>query len=605
MPIFPKPPGVAPVGASTVDEVLAWFDAVEKLELKPTVSQAIINRLVQDKVVAKGAYKVLDMPTENQLIDEIGAAGIDISGLDTDEGNKTNPRGWWRKSGSIMLDRLSERLSSVAAPDASSQSKDVAAGRALNPGDTAWVGGSSELANFTTALAADELDTAMAMLGDPPPPSPGGLGWSDNQKRFATIMKRASIGFTGSSLTEKDASPAELRVNAAFQKLRALQGKEIINLVKQKWRHRVGIMPAFASNLIKVLLKFTDDSSSSSSESLNQAWCDALVILLDTSMTSLRAAEEKSLSKAVSVLFGAMRLCLPHLGSDASSNAVAIIDLWADVDNAFVKYPYPKTGTTSGCFDLIQRFIFPVLNEWIATYWSALIAGQPITKTLAAVLEMDVLQQSVKTGVGILAQYASTVRSGLAVAKIAGNPLPTQGTDGNTDGPAQQGPPKRTRSVRHPHLTCAGCNRKGHELKTCHFAKGNEHLRRGTPEFKAAVLQRKVAREAQNQAARGFSQQSTPQPGAQQFPSQQQGPYQSQQMMSPVFSTASPPFVPVQSRQQQPINPSPPPGVAAPQGGPAGGQPPATPQHFQNQRKCYTCGIAGHERRSCPMNRQP
>ena len=65
MPIFPKPPGVAPVGASTVDEVLAWFDAVEKLELKPTVSQAIINRLVQDKVVAKGVYKDLDMPTEN------------------------------------------------------------------------------------------------------------------------------------------------------------------------------------------------------------------------------------------------------------------------------------------------------------------------------------------------------------------------------------------------------------------------------------------------------------------------------------------------------------------------------------------------------------
>ena len=101
MPIFPKPPGVAPAGASTADEVLAWFDAVEKLELKPTVSQAIINRLVQDKVVAKGVYKELDMPTENQLIDEIAAAGIDIAGLDTDEGNKTNHRGWWRKSGSI------------------------------------------------------------------------------------------------------------------------------------------------------------------------------------------------------------------------------------------------------------------------------------------------------------------------------------------------------------------------------------------------------------------------------------------------------------------------------------------------------------------------
>ena len=54
-----------------------------------------------------------------------------------------------------MLERLSKRLSSVAAPDPSSQPKDVAAGRALNPADTAWVGGSSELADFTAALAGE------------------------------------------------------------------------------------------------------------------------------------------------------------------------------------------------------------------------------------------------------------------------------------------------------------------------------------------------------------------------------------------------------------------------------------------------------------------
>ena len=84
MPIFPKPPGAVPDDASTLDQVLEWFDAVEKLELQPPVSQAIINRLVQDKVVAKGAFgKELDMPTENQLFDEIAAAGItcNVDGL--------------------------------------------------------------------------------------------------------------------------------------------------------------------------------------------------------------------------------------------------------------------------------------------------------------------------------------------------------------------------------------------------------------------------------------------------------------------------------------------------------------------------------------------
>ena len=46
MPIFPKPPGALPDDASEPDKVLEWFDEVEALELKPSVSQAIINRLV-------------------------------------------------------------------------------------------------------------------------------------------------------------------------------------------------------------------------------------------------------------------------------------------------------------------------------------------------------------------------------------------------------------------------------------------------------------------------------------------------------------------------------------------------------------------------------
>ena len=55
-----------------------------------------------------------------------------------------------------MLDRLSQRLNSVAALSASSQSKEVAYGRALNPQDIEWVGASSALAEFTDFLAALE-----------------------------------------------------------------------------------------------------------------------------------------------------------------------------------------------------------------------------------------------------------------------------------------------------------------------------------------------------------------------------------------------------------------------------------------------------------------
>ena len=488
--MFPKPPGERPDDASSVGDILGWFDKVEALELNPPVSTAIMNRLVLDKVVAKNTFgKELDIPTENQLFDEIAAAGIDISGLATDESfkDKSKHREWWRQSGGIMLTRLSARLASVAAPDPSSQSKDVAAGRALNPSDSSWVGSSSELADFSAALTDDNLTKAMAMLGEAED------SWSDSQKRFALIMRRASIGFTGSELKEKDASPNELRINAVFQKLRSLQGKEIIVLVKNKWHHRVGLMPSFASNLIKVVLKFTDDSSTSSTERLNKAWCEALSTILDMSVTSLRKTEEKSLSKAVSVMVDALRLCLPQVGKEAPTNSVAIIDLWADVDSTFDNYPYPKTGATSGCFDLIQRFIFPVLNEWVAGYWTSVIAGQPVVKTLSSVLEMDALQQSVKTGVGVLAQYASTVRSGLAVAKVAGNPIPDPSQDDSqVSPPATAGAvsgggiigKRKKGEFRNPHLNCSGCGRKGHDVQNCFRAKGNEHLRRGTPEYK-------------------------------------------------------------------------------------------------------------------------
>ena len=53
----------------------------------------------------------------------------------------------------------------------------------------------------------------------------------------------------GAKLKEKDASPSELRINFALQKLRSLQGAAIISLVKAKWRHRVRLMPSFAIGL--------------------------------------------------------------------------------------------------------------------------------------------------------------------------------------------------------------------------------------------------------------------------------------------------------------------------------------------------------------------
>ena len=52
-----------------------------------------------------------------------------------------------------------------------------------------------------------------------------------------------------------------------------------------------------------------------------------------------------------------------------------------------------------------------------------MVAGRPVVETLSALLKMDALQQSVNTGVGVLARHASTVGQGLAVAKIAGNPI--------------------------------------------------------------------------------------------------------------------------------------------------------------------------------------
>ena len=121
-----------PDDASSYDKVLSWFDDVEELGLTPPVSQSIVNRLVRDGVIAKSIVpKDMDMAYENQLFAEIAAAGINIDDLSVDNAFKpvTNHRRWWRESGGKMLDRLSQRLNSVAAPSASSQSKEVASGR--------------------------------------------------------------------------------------------------------------------------------------------------------------------------------------------------------------------------------------------------------------------------------------------------------------------------------------------------------------------------------------------------------------------------------------------------------------------------------------------
>ena len=137
-------------------------------------------------------------------------------------------------------------------------------------------------------------------------------------------------------------------------------------------------------------------------------------------MAYLRIAEEKTLSKAVSALFGVLRVCITHVGTGSPEAASAVIDMWSDVDPSFSQYPYPVSTNVGGCFDLIQRFIFPALNEWIAVYWAAVVAGTPASETLATTFDIDKLQQSFKTGVSGMAQNAATVGQGLAVAKIDG-----------------------------------------------------------------------------------------------------------------------------------------------------------------------------------------
>lgn len=103
-----------------------------------------------------------------QLFDEIADAGVNIHLIPADvETYEDNYRGCWRASGGVMLERLSARLSSVAAPAPSSQSKDVAAGRALNTKDNEWVGAAAELAEFVNVLQGDKLDEVLAMLGEP------------------------------------------------------------------------------------------------------------------------------------------------------------------------------------------------------------------------------------------------------------------------------------------------------------------------------------------------------------------------------------------------------------------------------------------------------
>ena len=75
--MFPKPPGERPDDASSVGDILGWFDKVEALELNPPVSAAIMNRLVLNKVVAKNTFgKELDIPTENQPTDLFKLAAV-------------------------------------------------------------------------------------------------------------------------------------------------------------------------------------------------------------------------------------------------------------------------------------------------------------------------------------------------------------------------------------------------------------------------------------------------------------------------------------------------------------------------------------------------
>jgi hypothetical protein len=119
------------------------------------------------------------------------------------------------------------------------------------------------------------------------------------------------------------------------------------------------------------------------------------------------------LAKATRAALKLLNQLIPQAGKQAKALAVEVLEIWADADPGFDQYAAQYGGTGRGPFDLLSRFLRPVLNEWSQDLWKQLRADTPFDllqcPTLASRLERDSMRSRPDWGISTLS------RTGLGV----------------------------------------------------------------------------------------------------------------------------------------------------------------------------------------------
>eukprot|EP01047_Picozoa_sp_COSAG01_P078129 COSAG01_NODE_14316_length_1469_cov_5.368613_2_plen_362_part_01 len=119
------------------------------------------------------------------------------------------------------------------------------------------------------------------------------------------------------------------------------------------------------------------------------------------------------LAKATRAALKLLNQLIPQAGKQAKALAVEVLEIWADADPGFDQYAAQYGGTGRGPFDLLSRFLRPVLNEWSQDLWKQLRADTPFDllqcPTLASRLERDSMRSRPDWGISTLIERAAAL----------------------------------------------------------------------------------------------------------------------------------------------------------------------------------------------------
>jgi hypothetical protein len=495
--------GAAPAAAAAAQSTeTEWTAFLDQLRDEAEIGDFIENLgqdLVGSEILREAEFgKKPSMLQKSKLKAKLRGSKIFVGDIEADASWKNKQEQWWDEHGSKLVIRIQDAWKRRAG-GVGSVTDEMIRGQVLSRQECNEVVEDEKMAAAEQKLEDADFEGCKKLIA--------------SNTRFGSLFQRGWVNFKADGSKTEPSDQGRRRLNAAFLAYSRLwTGKALPALFKKKYARRSYYKPKFFEQLHEQLAAFA------AGKDLEDGFLGAMALMADVkSVKELGSCGMSTVAKAAETALMIYDLMLDDVGDAAAQRAHDILDVWADADphwEAYGKYyECPANGAPLAC---VQRFIVPVVRDWLSEYWTELLkqggAGRAASSELERMLDLDEMKKTPKLGMRLFEERAADVKLTLGGSPKRSLPADTgsdaaggraggQQTLASPDAGTGAGQQDHSK-LKRPDLLCDHCGKRGHQKTACWVL--HPELNPRTPEGKLQRAKDKERSRAERARRHGY-----------------------------------------------------------------------------------------------------